>query len=326
MTTDQRSSGQARGGQPPWLAMAIVLAVVAIVTLPWSARLVATYRAFHRNLPQIVLGGNLGWTQRDASTIVLSDGRVCRLVDVVPAEVASADGMNAGEVLSRVMHRSPPGSLGLRVIGTNANREWLVQLWCFAPSQGGCGNGGYFERWHSSIPRWERVGWMLVNSGLYRAPPDAGDPEILGWQEAAIDAATGAWADPQYARAHLDLKLSESYFDRQHDQHTNYDRMRIARRLLRIDPAKYAPMFLLLVKDASDGDAFFRAMLAQTLNDFGAVEGTDYLMEGLRGKRELGVARTAIADEYARYWNLPVWGDPQAIIAHYDSLPRHYRR
>jgi hypothetical protein len=312
-----------------WLRIRGIIGIVgailmlALMSLPWTARWVASQRSYHRNRPQIVLDDDLRYRQIDSSRVALSDGRVCKLVDVVPAEVSALDGMTAEVILARALEGVPgPAICGLRVRGTNSAGETLVEVWHYSRDLGGCGSSSYFERWKSSIPHWHSVSWMLVGNGMYRVAPDHPNAELDSWQEAAIDAGDGAWAKSQYLKAHVDLQQYEAYFDRQHDHHTNGERMRIARRLLRIDPATYQPKFLALATNDRDDDGELRAKLAQLLHDAGEPAGTDYLLNSVRGKRRITPTQQTIIIEYAGYWNLPVFDDVNAVVSHYDRIRR----
>lgn len=311
-----------------------IVGVAAAVLVPVGAAVLDTARARAAekfNAPDVLIADPLAVRYPDPLHVALPDGRTFRLAHVIGPELGSPERAKAMQVLWQPLTFGGNRMRGLRVVGTNAAGETMVELWGLQPSFGGCGNTTWSERRAARIPRWRNLTWQLVASGFYRLESNVEDRELIQWQDAARREGQGVWSDPTVLRQVFDLEQ----LDRTVRGPPSYGepkardrRLEAAELLLRADAATYAPRLLSRVKNPAEKDVFVRIRLAQLLDNGGHKESTQYLMDALRGRVASGLGEyelNSVVSEYQTYWNVQPYfpiNDHAAMVKYYDTQVR----
>jgi hypothetical protein len=312
------------------LLMICAPGVGAAALVPLGATLIDSARAKAAervNAPDILIADPTSLRFPDPLHITLPDGRTFRVAHVVAPDPGSQLHGKSVETLWRPLMFGGNRLRGLKTVGTSPDGETLAEMWGFQPSLGGCGSTTWSERRAARIPHWKDLTWQLLASGYYRLEPGVTDRELLSWERAARREALGVWNDPAVLRQAFDLEQLE----RTVAHEASYGgptarerRVEAAELLLRAAPQPCAPTLLSVVKNPREKDVFVRIRLAQLLEKSGRVEGTAYLVNGLRSNEPTGLDEyqlNSVVSEYQSFWQLPYFlpSDRATLVAHFDQ-------
>jgi hypothetical protein len=257
----------------------------------------------------------------DPLHVQLPDGRVFRWAHVVGPDAGTPEYAPALELARGLLSFNHNRKAGLRTKGVSAE-PWGLQL-----RLARCGNLTSDERRRLSIPRWRNLSGMLLSSGLFWLEPGVTDLELLQIQSAARKEGVGVWANPVYLRRLVDLADCEARVqDRTLARAPGLreQRLEAALLLLRTDPQASLPRLLSVVKDPQD-DVYARIGMAQLLDRAGYKEGTEFLMEAVRLRRDVATEAeiNTIHSEYARFRRQRAYEQERAAIDAYNDALRH---
>ena len=250
----------------------------------------------------------------DPLHVTLPDGRTFRLAHLVAPDPSSPLYPTAIDNAWSAIGFGGNVKRGLRIVGTNAAGETLVEMWGLQPSLGGCGNRTWAEERAGRIPRWQRLTDRLVDNGTHYLEPGVTDPALRGAEGYARHAGNGVWRDPAVIRQRCDLEALERFAVHgvRPDPEDPWLRTRedAADLLLRADPVKYKPVLLDIVTGTWEQRLDARVRIALALHKGGHMDGTEFLMNAVRqgryhgGDGSIGSGFTnPIVQGYGIFWN-----------------------